>query len=55
MTVTNESRLVFTVVETAELLGISRTHAYELVARDAARRPKLHETNRATRSSPRDS
>ena len=33
MTVTNESRLVFTVVETAELLGISRTHAYELVAR----------------------
>ena len=33
MTVTNNSRLVFTVVETAELLGISRTHAYELVAR----------------------
>ncbi len=33
MTVTNDSRLVFTVVETAELLGISRTHAYDLVAR----------------------
>ncbi len=33
MPVMNDSRLVFTVVETAELLGISRTHAYELVAR----------------------
>ena len=33
MPVMDDSRLVFTVVETAELLGISRTHAYELVAR----------------------
>ena len=29
----NSSPLVYTVVETAALLGISRTHAYELVSR----------------------
>ena len=33
MPVMDDSRLVFTVVETARLLGISRTHAYELIAR----------------------
>ena len=33
MPVMDDSRLVLTVVETARLLGISRTHAYELVAR----------------------
>jgi excisionase family DNA binding protein len=29
----NDNRLVLTVAEAAEVLGISRTHAYELVAR----------------------
>ena len=33
MTELNSSPLVYTVVETAALLGISRTHAYELVSR----------------------
>ncbi len=30
----SEKRLVLTVAEAAGLLGISRTHAYELVARE---------------------
>ena len=33
MAATNESVLVYTVTQTAGLLGISRTHAYDLVAR----------------------
>ncbi|MGZ4753434.1 MAG: helix-turn-helix domain-containing protein [Acidimicrobiia bacterium] len=32
-TTRNEERLVWTVEEAARLLGISRAHAYELVAR----------------------
>ena len=32
-TARNEDRLVWTVEEAARLLGISRAHAYELVAR----------------------
>ncbi len=33
-TARNEVRLVWTVEEAARLLGISRAHAYDLVARD---------------------
>ena len=34
VTTPNEERLVWTVEEAARLLGISRAHAYDLVARD---------------------
>ena len=41
MTVTNEIPLVFTVTETARLLGISRSHAYDLIAAGDLRHLRL--------------
>lgn len=41
MTESAEQPLVYTVTQTAALLGISRTHAYELVARGAVAHVRL--------------
>ena len=41
MTESTERPLVYTVTQTASLLGISRTHAYELIARGDLKHVRL--------------